>query len=204
MEIKTQSIPTDLSIKEVTSKGQTFFIVGDMKFATKDLAQHYIDTYQDDDGEDYDVNDEIEFRYDSEERNPSFKRFLSEKILEKNISISSLASDLGVSRQAIYNWMDGNALPAKDKVEEIAKIFGIESRNVWRELMTNFRNAYPDFFAAIVPTQEEFKLLITDILGRLEKDETPHDLGRTRTIHGLKSKIQALSTFQAYPIKKKA
>ena len=54
---------------------------------------------------------------------------LEEKILllrKKNgLSQDELAQQLGVTRQAVYKWESGNAIPEMEKIKGIAKLFGV-------------------------------------------------------------------------------
>ncbi|MBQ3275463.1 MAG: helix-turn-helix transcriptional regulator [Oscillospiraceae bacterium] len=40
------------------------------------------------------------------------------------ISIDGLATMLGVTRQAVFNWESGGTLPTADKLPEIARVLG--------------------------------------------------------------------------------
>ena len=54
---------------------------------------------------------------------------LSEKILDlrkqQGMSQENLAEKLGVSRQAVYRWEVGSALPYASNIRQLSRLFGV-------------------------------------------------------------------------------
>lgn len=48
--------------------------------------------------------------------------------IDRNISVSKVADELGVSRMAVYNWFDGSSWPSRDHIEAIERFTGRHKR----------------------------------------------------------------------------
>ena len=44
--------------------------------------------------------------------------------IDRNIPVSKVADELGVSRMAVYNWFGGSSWPSRDHIEAIERFTG--------------------------------------------------------------------------------
>jgi transcriptional regulator with XRE-family HTH domain len=66
-------------------------------------------------------------------RTPSAaSELLKEALNPKVISRADLAAKLGVSRQAVSDWLNGDALPTADRMAQLEDLLGIPMRS-WTE-----------------------------------------------------------------------
>ena len=79
--------------------------------------------------------------YDSS--NPtSFGKFVSDYIIKTRgrITIQSLASEIGVSKQAFYGWISGETLPKKKYISSIYKVMKCSQIDLKKALKSTFSN----------------------------------------------------------------
>jgi DNA-binding XRE family transcriptional regulator len=63
---------------------------------------------------------QIEAKYKSDKNNPVFQ--MGHLAVEKEVMLSEIASELGVSKQAIYKWFEGAYAPKEDVMKKIIKL----------------------------------------------------------------------------------
>lgn len=54
-----------------------------------------------------------------------FKNVFSALLADKKISKAKFAEEIGVTRQTVYSWLDGNFAPDKKTEERIAAYFNV-------------------------------------------------------------------------------
>lgn len=69
----------------------------------------------------------------------SFGILISEYIARNKRSMSAIAKDLHVSRQALYNWINGSSLPTTEKAEYIMKVLNCTPARLAKAIDTNLK-----------------------------------------------------------------
>ncbi|WP_141736404.1 helix-turn-helix domain-containing protein [Oligoflexus tunisiensis] len=68
----------------------------------------------------------------------SFGKFIDKVLKEKNISISKLAKELGVSRPTLYAWMSGASIPTELNLDKIYVFTKATPDEIFNALADNF------------------------------------------------------------------
>lgn len=84
-----------------------------------------------------DPNAEIRLVYD-DEKGLSFGLFVTQYLKRTDDSIVSLAKNIGVSRQALFDWMNARSIPSRKHVAAILKITGCSPDTLKLALHDNF------------------------------------------------------------------
>jgi len=69
----------------------------------------------------------------------SFGLLISEYIEHNKRSMSAIAIDLNVSRQALYNWINGSSLPTTEKAENIMRVLNCTPTRLATAIETNLK-----------------------------------------------------------------
>jgi DNA-binding XRE family transcriptional regulator len=137
-----------LSIKSIKKVGNSYEVDG-IEFATRELAAQYCEIHKGEPEADYDfvnhvpswVGEKIDYIYNSEAANLPFKILVEKYAQENSLNISMVAEELGVSRQALFNWTSGEKMPDSKSIEKICNVFKLEEEEVNRALLVNFINS---------------------------------------------------------------
>lgn len=72
------------------------------------------------------------------DRNRSFGRFIERILKDQNKCIGNLASDINVSRQTLFLWMNGESVPSRKKIETIIRVTKCPINEIKMALKDNF------------------------------------------------------------------
>jgi DNA-binding phage protein len=84
-----------------------------------------------------DPNAEIRLVYDSD-KGTTFGNFVIKFLKQTNGSIVRLAKDIGVSRQALFDWMNAKSIPSRKHVQAILIATGCTQDELKNALHDNF------------------------------------------------------------------
>jgi ribosome-binding protein aMBF1 (putative translation factor) len=72
-------------------------------------------------------------------RNLSFGKFIEEVLKAQDKSIVQLAADIGVSKQTLFSWMNGDSIPTLRHLETILDVTQCPVRKIRAALHDNFK-----------------------------------------------------------------
>ncbi len=81
---------------------------------------------------------DAELLYDGT-RNLSFGKFIEEVLKAQDKSIVQLAADIGVSKQTLFSWMNGDSIPTLRHLETILDVTQCPVRKIRAALHDNFK-----------------------------------------------------------------
>lgn len=167
--------------------------VNGVVFATRALAKRYVKDLESQKGKKAAsswLNETIDFVYDSNEASPSFKAFIANIALNHRLTMKQIADKLGVTRQTLYNWMDGSVIPDPNSLDKVGRAFGFARSDVIIALIDNFKNAYPELMTAVLLNPRECDAILnSQKVGRTT--EQRQALDKVRFIRQLGDKKRA-------------
>jgi transcriptional regulator with XRE-family HTH domain len=141
-----------------TAKG---FEVDGISFDTIDVAERYCESLQTKEkGDTAWLDEKIDYAFDPAMNNPSFKNFVENIAQANSHNLKQIASKIGVTRQTLYNWMDGKVIPDPASIDKICKAFNVSKKDVTLATIDNFANAYPELIGAMILSMQDCEILI--------------------------------------------
>lgn len=152
-----------MGIVEIKKTGKGFEVDG-ISFDTIDVAEKYLESLQTKEkGDTAWLDEKIDYAFDPAMNNPSFKIFVEKIAQAHSHNLKQIAGKIGVTRQTLYNWMDGKVIPDPASIDKICKAFNVSKKDVTMATIDNFANAYPELIGAMILSMQDCEILIGSI-----------------------------------------
>lgn len=84
-------------------------------------------------------NAQPELAYDGIRSATSFGTFVTKFVSENSMSIVRLAKEIGVSKQSVFDWMNGKSIPSTNHALKLIQVTGCSTDMLMQALSDNFQ-----------------------------------------------------------------
>ncbi len=165
---------TTMGIKK-TAKG---YEVDGITFDSKAVAERYVkDQSTKAKADTAWLDEKIDYVSDPQKRQPSLRVFMEKLAQSNSLNMSQMAERIGITRQTLYNWMDGKVIPDPASIDKICRAFAVGKDEVTMATIDNFASAYPELVAKIkVQAQGDGHMKMAVVLRVLSQELGPLDI----------------------------